>query len=273
MAVQQIAEIEGFKARAKATWMAGDYARVAELTEATAEEFIARRHLRSGMRVLDVACGTGNLAIPAAKAGAAVTGIDIAPNLLDRARARAAREHLNIAFEEGDAEQLPYRVGAFDLVVSMFGAMFAPRPEAVAQELCRVCRSGGQVAMANWTPTGFIGDLFRMTGRHVAPPSGVPSPLQWGDEAIVRERLAGQVTDVQTTRMIAQLSFPFSVKDTIEFYRVHYGPTLRAFASLSEDAQAALRRDLEDLYTQRNAATDGTTNIAAEYLEVVATRS
>jgi hypothetical protein len=150
--------------------------------------------------------------------------------------------------------------------------MFAPRPDIVARELLRVCRAGGQVAMANWTPTGFIGELFRVTGRHVAPVAGAPGPLQWGDEATVRERLASRTTDVQTTRLMAELKFPFSVADTIEFYRLHYGPTLRAFAALSQEAQAGLRQDLESLYMRQNAATDGTTIIAAEYLEVVATR-
>jgi 2-polyprenyl-3-methyl-5-hydroxy-6-metoxy-1,4-benzoquinol methylase len=273
MPTQQTNDIDGFKARAKATWMAGNYARIAETTAPAATEFIARLHLKPGVRLLDVACGSGNLCIPAAKADAAVTGVDIAPNLLDEARSRAAQESVDIAFDEGDAEQLPYQDGAFDIVVSMFGAMFAPRPEVVARELSRVCRPGGQIVMANWTPTGFIGDLFRLTGKHVAPPAGVPSPLQWGDEATVRERLAGHVADIRCTRHIATLVFPFSVADTIEFYRVNYGPTLRAFAALSDDNQAMLRRDLQRLYDQHNVATDRTTNIAAEYLEVVATRS
>jgi SAM-dependent methyltransferase len=272
MPTQQTDDIDDLKARVKATWMAGNYARIAETTAPAANEFISRRRLRPGIRLLDVACGSGNLCIPAAKAGAVVTGVDIAPNLIDEARSRATRACVDIAFDEGDAGQLPYEDGAFDIIVSMFGAMFAPRPLVVARELARVCRPGGQIVMANWTPTGFIGDLFRMTGKHVTPPAGVPSPLQWGDEATVRERLAGQVTGIQTTRLMADLKFPFSVADTIEFYRVHYGPTLKAFAALCQDAQAALRRDLESLYTRHNAATDGTTTIAAEYLEVVATR-
>lgn len=237
MTEHQIVDVDGFKVRAKATWMAGDYGRVAKFTEATAEDFIARRHIRSGARVLDVACGTGNLAIPAARAGAEVAGIDIAPNLLDQARLRANREGVNVDFQEGDAETLPYQTGAFDLVVTMFGAMFAPRPDIVARELLRVCRAGCQVAMANWTPAGFVGELFRITGRHVAPVAGAPSPLQWGDEATVRERLASRTTDVQTTRLMAELKFPFSVAETIEFYRLHYGPTVRAFAALSQEAQ------------------------------------
>ena len=182
MSAQQIDDLEAIKARARATWMAGDYPRVARLTEPAANEFVARLQLKPGMKVLDVACGSGNLAIPAAKAGAIVTGIDIAPNLLDQARARAAGETLDIRFEEGDAEDLPFEEGAFDVVLSMFGTMFAPRPEVVAGELTRVCRQGGRIALASWTPSGFIGELFRVTSRHVPPPAGVPSPLMWGDE-------------------------------------------------------------------------------------------
>ncbi|HEY2620561.1 MAG TPA: methyltransferase domain-containing protein [Acetobacteraceae bacterium] len=273
MTVRQIDDLEAFKARARATWMAGDYPRVARLTERAANEFIARLQLKPGMKVLDVACGSGNLAIPAAKAGAIVTGIDIAPNLLDQARARAAGETLDIRFEEGDAEDLPFEGGAFDVVVSMFGAMFAPRPEVVAGELTRVCRHGGRIALASWTPSGFIGELFRVTGRHVPPPAGVPSPLLWGDEAAVRERLGNRVADIGMERILASLEFPFSVPETIEFYRIHYGPTLRAFAGLSEAGQAGLRRDLEDLYVRHNENAGGTTSIAAEYLEVIATRA
>jgi ubiquinone/menaquinone biosynthesis C-methylase UbiE len=149
MPTQQTDDIDGLKARAKTTWMAGHYARIAEITAPAANEFIARRHLQPGVRLLDVACGSGNLCIPAAKAGAAVTGVDIAPNLLDEARSRAAREPVDIAFDEGDAEQLPYQDGTFDIIVSMFGVMFAPRPKVVARELARVCRPGGQIVMAN----------------------------------------------------------------------------------------------------------------------------
>jgi ubiquinone/menaquinone biosynthesis C-methylase UbiE len=140
--------------------MAGDYARIAQITEGTANDFIARRHLEPAMRVLDVACGTGNLSIPAAKAAGIVTAVDIATNLLARGRARAVSERVDVRFEEGDAERLPFEIPAFDLVVSMFGAMFAPRPNLVASEMSRVCRSGGQIAMANWTPSGFIGTLL-----------------------------------------------------------------------------------------------------------------
>ena len=273
MPIQQIDDLEAFRARAKATWMAGDYPRVARLTERAANEFTGRLQLKPGMKVLDVACGSGNLAIPAAKAGAIVTGVDIAPNLLDEARGRAAGETLDIRFQEGDAEDLPFEGGAFDVVVSMFGAMFAPRPEVVAGELTRVCRHGGRIALASWTPSGFIGELFRVTGRHVPPPAGVPSPLLWGDEAAVRARLGDRVADIRMERILASLEFPFSVPETIEFYRIYYGPTLRAFAALSEAGQAALRSDLEELYVRHNKKGDGTTSIAAECLGVIATRA
>lgn len=273
MSAQPIDDLEAIKARARATWMGGDYQRVARLTETAANEFVARLRLKPGTKVLDVACGSGNLAIPAAKAGAVVTGIDIAPNLLDQARVRAADEALDIRFEEGDAEDLPFEEGAFDVVLSMFGAMFAPRPDVVAGELTRVCRQGGRIALASWTPAGFIGELFRVTGRHVPPQAGVQSPLLWGDETAVRERLGARVAEIRMTRILASLEFPFSVPDTIEFYRIHYGPTLRAFAGLPEAGQAALRRDLEDLYVRHNKNTDETTSIAAEYLEVIATRA
>jgi SAM-dependent methyltransferase len=273
MTTQDNSELQGIKARIKAVWMSGDYPQIANFTEGTARAFIDRLQLKPGSKVLDVACGNGNLAISAAKAGAVVTGIDIAPNLLDEAGKRAAREGVDIRFQEGDAEDLPYDAGSFDLVISMFGAMFAPRPEVVVGELCRVCRKSGQIAMANWTPTGFIGELFRVTGKHAVPPAGVPSPLLWGDETVVRQRLGGWASDIATTVVTAQLDLPFAVPATVEFYRRHYGPTLRTFAALSVPAQAALRIDMEDLYARHNQAADGTTSIMAEYLEIVATRA
>lgn len=273
MTIDQSHEIKIIKARIKAIWMSGDYPQIARFTEATAQRFIARSQLKPGMKVLDVACGNGNLAIAAAQAGAVVTGIDIAPNLLDEARMRADREGVEIRFEEGDAEDLPYEADMFDVVISMFGVMFAPRPELVTSELCRVCRRGGRIAMANWTPTGFVGELFRVTGKHVAAPGGMPSPLLWGDETTVRQRLAGRTTNITMTVVPARLDLPFAIPETVEFYRLHYGPTLRAFAALSEPEQAALRNDLEDLYTRHNRAADGTTCISADYLEILATRA
>lgn len=266
-------EMENLKTRLKAMWMAGDFGQVAKIIETGAEEFIARLGLSPGDRVLDVACGSGNLSIPAARAGAIVTGVDIAPNLLEQGRARAEAEGLTIQFDEGDAEDLPYADDSFDVVVSMFGAMFAPRPELVAAELLRVCRPGGRIAMANWTPEGFIGQMFKVTGKHVPPPPAMPSPLKWGDEATVRERFGDGVNDLKLTRRMCEFRYSFSPAEVVEFFRSYYGPTQRAFASLDDNAQAALRKDLEQLWAENNQAADNTaTFVDGEYLEVVATR-
>src|SRR6185369_1214420 len=179
--------LEAVKARQKATWESGDFGQIARTIENVAEEFMARQPLQPGSRVLDVACGTGNLAVLAARRGCVVSGIDIASNLIIQARTRADAEGLRIDFKEGDAEALPFVGGQFDLVVSMFGVMFAPRPDVVAAELRRVTKPGGQVALASWTPEGFLGKMFNVFKAHLPPPpAGVPSPMGWGDEATVR---------------------------------------------------------------------------------------
>jgi SAM-dependent methyltransferase len=266
-------EMEALKTRLKSMWMAGDFGQVAKIIEPCAEEFIARLAIKPGAAVLDVACGSGNLAIPAARAGAIVVGADIAVNLLEQARARAEAEGLTIQFDEGDAENLPYGDASFDDVVTMFGAMFAPRPEMVAAELVRVCKSGGRIAMANWTPEGFIGQMFKITGRHVPPPPNMPSPIKWGDEETVRERLRDGIAEVHLTRRMCVFNYPFSPADVVESFRLYYGPTQRAFAALDADGQAALRSDLEQLWSENNQATDGKTYVEGEYLEVIATRN
>lgn len=264
--------MESLKNRLKSMWMAGDFGRVAKDIETGAEEFIARLALSPGARLLDVACGTGNLSIPAARAGAIVTGVDIAPNLLEQARARAASEGLTIQFDEGDAESLPYADASFDEVVSMYGAMFAPRPELVAAELVRVSRPGGRIAMANWTPEGFIGQMFKLTAGHVPPPANMPSPVRWGDEETVRERLREGVADLRLSRRMCQFKYPFPPAGVVEYFRTYYGPTRRAFDALDAEAQAALRGDLERLWAEHNRASDDTTHVEGEYLEVLATR-
>jgi ubiquinone/menaquinone biosynthesis C-methylase UbiE len=265
-------DFQALKARLKSTWTAGDFGQIAAVIQPAAEAFIARRTIEPGMRVLDVACGTGNTAIPAARAGATVVGVDIAPNLLEQARERAHREGVQVAFDEADVEQLPYADASFDLVVTKFGAMFAPRPELVVAELARVCRPGGRLAMANWTPRGFVGQMFMVTGAHVPPPSGMPSPLLWGDAATVQARLHQGFTDIRLTPYMTSFQHPLSPSETVAFWRRHYGPTLRAFAALPEEKQPGLHRDLTDLWARHNLAADGTTHTESEYLEVLAVR-
>ncbi len=266
-------EMESLKTRLKGVWMAGDFGQIAKVIEKGAEEFIARLGLKAGERVLDVACGSGNLTIPAARAGAIVTGADIATNLLEQASARAASEGLTIKFDEGDAESLPYGDAAFDVVVSMFGAMFAPRPELVTSELVRVCRPGGRIAMANWTPEGHIGQMFKTTAKHAPPPPNMPSPLKWGDETTVRERLREGVADLKVVRRMCQFNFSFGPGEVVELFRKYYGPTQRAFEALDSEGQAALRGDLEQLWSENNQATGNATLVDAEYLEVLALRA
>ncbi len=266
-------ETEALKNRLRAMWMTGDFGQIAKYIETGAEEFIARLELKPGLSLLDVACGSGNLAIPAARAGAIVTGVDIATNLLEQGRARAASEGLKIKFDEGDAENLPYPDVSFDYIVTMFGAMFAPRPELVAAELVRVSKPGGRIAMANWTPEGFIGQMFKVTGKHMLPPPATPSPLKWGEEAAVRERLNDGIADLKLTKRMCAFKYPFPPADVVEFFRLYYGPTQRAFDALDANGQSALRSDLEGLWTEHNQAADNTTLVDGEYLEVIAVRS
>jgi SAM-dependent methyltransferase len=229
--------------------------------------------INKGEKVLDVACGTGNLAIPAAKAGAIVTGIDIAPNLIEQARDRATAEGVECTFEEGDAEALPYDDESFDTVVTMFGAMFAPRPDVTAKELMRVCRHGGRLAMANWTPSGFVGQMFKTGSKHFPPPPGIAPPVLWGDEETVRSRLSEGIADLRLRRQPVTFQFPFPPADVVEHFRQYFGPTKVAFDNLEPEAQAVMRSDLEQLWTDSNRATDGTTEVESEYLEVIAVRA
>ncbi|HWQ91872.1 MAG TPA: class I SAM-dependent methyltransferase [Clostridia bacterium] len=267
-------DLTGLKARQKATWEAGDYGQIAQSIEHIAEEFMERQSLRRATEVLDVACGTGNLALIAARQGCRVHGIDVAANLLAQARARAAAAGVNIVYEEADAEAMPFPDHRFDLVLSMFGVMFTPQPAVAAAELRRVTRPGGRIALANWTPEGFIGRMFTVFKTHLPPPPSVPSPMAWGHEGTVQQRLQQGFTDVRLTRRIASMRYPFPPAETVDFFRKHYGPTLRAFESLSPAGQAALRRDLVELQTRHNIAQQpGHTEVAAEYLEVVATRT
>src|SRR6266496_1170245 len=270
-ATQTSKEFDELKIRLKTTWMTGDYDLFSRYMEKDAEQFFLRLGVKPGAKLLDVGCGAGQLALIAARAGAQVTGCDIATNWLEQARVRAAAEELDVTFEEGDAESLPYEDAQFETVVSLFGTMFAPRPDLVASELTRVCRPGGMIAMANWTPGGFIGQMFKAIARHIAP-SGMPSPVLWGDEATVRDRLSEGIDDLKFAVQVYHFDYPFPPDAVVEFFRVNYGPMSRAFASLDVNGQEKLRSELVSLWSAHNKAVDGTTRVEAEYLEVIATR-
>lgn len=262
------------KQRLRASWIAGDFGQIARLNAQGAEDFIARLNLKPGMKVLDIACGTGNQSIPAARTGAQVIGLDIAPNLLEQARQRAQSENLKIEFVEGDAEKLPYPAAQFDVVLSMFGAMFAPRPDVVASELKRVCRPGGLIAMGNWTPEGFVGQMFQITARHAPPPPGMLPPSLWGVEKVVAERLgagAGKIARLETKKQELLFDYPFSPADAVAFFRKYFGPTQTTFARLDEPAQKALADDLTQHWASKNLGDANHTRVKAEYLEVRAT--
>jgi SAM-dependent methyltransferase len=265
-------EVNELKLRLKGTWMSGDYDRFARFMEKDAKQFFRRLGVKPGTTLLDVGCGAGQLALIAARAGVQATGCDIATNWLEQARARAAAEGLKVTFEEGDAESLPYRDGEFDTVVSMFGAMFAPGPDLVAAELIRVCRPAGMIAMANWTPGGFIGQMFKTIARHIAP-SGMPSPVLWGDAATVRERLRDGIVNLKQTPQMYRFDCPFSPEEVVDFFRENYGPMLRAFASLDTPGQAKLRGELVGLWSAHNKAAKNATSVDAEYLEIIAIRA
>lgn len=265
-------EFEQLKARLKATWMTGDYDLFSRFMENDAVLFFRRLGVGKGTRLLDVGCGSGQLALIAARAGAVVTGCDIASNWIQKARSRAASEGLPVSFDEGDAESLPYRDAQFDAVVSLIGAMFAPRPDLVAAELTRVCRSGGVIAMANWTPDGFVGQMFKAISKHIAP-SGMPSPVLWGDESVVRQRLSVGIDEIKFATRVYHFEYPFSPQGVVEFYRTNYGPVARAFASLDASGHKTLNDELVNLWSSNNKSMDGATKVDAEYLEVIALRS
>jgi SAM-dependent methyltransferase len=268
-----VPDINKLKDRMRNTWMAGDFGVIAAHTAQAGSDFISRLNIKAGARVLDVACGTGNTAIPLARAGAIVTGVDIASNLLEQARDRAAKEGLKITFQEGDAEQLTFGDASFDAITTMFGAMFAPRPERVVSEFLRVCRPGGLIAMANWTPDGFVGQNFRAQAAHVPPPQGIPRPVLWGDEATVRERFGEGVSKITFARQMCTFNFPFPPREVVELFRRYFGPTHVAFSNLEPDKQPALAADLEAVWHKHNQAKDGTTLVQGEYLEVQAIRA
>lgn len=266
-------EMEALKGRMKATWEAGDFGVIAKALVEGSTALVNRLGIGPGMKVLDVACGTGNTALPAARKGADVTGVDIAENLIEQAKANAAAEGLDAKFEVGDAEDLAFEDDSFDMIVTQFGAMFAPRPDVVVSEFKRVVKPGGLIAMGNWTPEAFTGQMFKIGAKHVPPPPGIPAPALWGDEATVRERFAEGISDLELNRIKIIFRFDMPPAEVVETFRKYFGPIHVGFSKLDQAGQAALRQDLVDLWTSHNTATDGTTEVESEYLEVRATKA
>jgi SAM-dependent methyltransferase len=260
----------------RAPWTAGDFGAIArEIGVREAENFVGRMALEPGARVLDVACGTGNVTIPLASRGAVVTSLDMTAHLLEEARARAAREGLRIHFDEGFAETLPYPDGSFDVLVSMFGIMFSAFPATVVSEMARVLRPGGRLVLANWTPSGFTGKMSAIGGRYLPPPpQGTISPFLWGEEATVRDRLKPGFDHVETSVVAVKWELQRSAADSADFFTKNAGPIQLALGRLEAPKQAALLHDLEQLWIDNNLATNGEnhTLISNEYLEALAIR-
>lgn len=259
-------DLAAIKRRQHAAWASGDYAVVGTTLQIVGERICEAIDLRAGSRVLDVAAGNGNATLAAARRHAQVTSTDYVGALLDRARERAAAERLPVTFQEADAEDLPFADGSFDAVLSTFGVMFTPAQERAAAELLRVVRVGGAIGLANWTPDGFIGQLFRTIGRHLPPPTGLRSPALWGTEARLNELFPGQ--RVQAT--VQTYNFRYrSAAHWLDVFRTWYGPTNRAFAALDAAGQLALEADLLALAGQHNRGGPGTLIVPSTYLEVV----
>jgi ubiquinone/menaquinone biosynthesis C-methylase UbiE len=264
-------DLTAVKSRQQATWSSGDYAVIGTTITITGEMLCEAVGVRPDQRVLDVAAGNGNATLAAARRWADVTSSDYVPALLERGRARAAADRLPVTFQEADAEQLPFAGGAFDVVLSIFGVMFTPNQEQAARELLRVCRSGGKIGMANWTPEGFIGELFRTIGKHVPPAPGVKPPARWGTEQGLRELLGDGISNLQITRRFYMFRYR-SAQHWLEVFRTYYGPVLKAFAALDAAGQAALEADILALLERYNEGGPETLIVPGEYLEVVATR-
>lgn len=259
------------KDRQQKTWASGDFARIGNLMVLMGERLCEAVDLRAESKVLDVATGSGNAAISAARRFCEVRGVDYVPELIEYARTRAEIEQMEVAFEVGDAENLPYPDASFDVVLSTIGVMFAPNQEKAASELLRVCRPAGKLGLANWTPDGFIGNMFRTVGKHAPPPAGVKPPPLWGTGERIEDLFGDEVSSLETTRRSFIFRYP-SVAHYIEYHRTYFGPIRKAFEVLDPAGQGALVRDLEDLLDRWNTSGDGTLVVPGDYLEVVAVR-
>ena len=265
-----LADVKTLKSRQQTMWASGDFAVIGTTLQIVGEELCEAMDIRSGQRVLDVAAGNGNAALAAARRWCDVTASDYVPALLDRARERALGERLPLKFEIADAEALPFPDESFDAVTSTFGAMFTPDHTKPAKEMLRVCREGGKIGLANWTPGGFIGELFKAVGRYLPPPAGMQSPALWGTKAHLHALFGAKATVAAE-----QKNFVFrygSPKHWVETFRGYYGPVHKAFAAIDPNARKALEADLYALLDELNVAKDGTLVVPSAYLEVVITK-
>jgi ubiquinone/menaquinone biosynthesis C-methylase UbiE len=265
-------DFDAVKTRQRATWASGDYSVIGTTLQIVGETLCETVDVEAGQRVLDVAAGNGNASLAAARRGCQVTASDYVASLLEGTVARAAAEGLTIDTREADAEALPFPDAGFDAVLSTFGVMFSPNQQRAAAELLRVCRPGGRIGLANWTPDGFVGQMFKIVGRHVPPPAGVASPLAWGTEPRLAELFGDEVQTLDAQRRHFVFRYR-SAQHWVDTFRAYYGPTLKAFGALDDAAAKAFEQELLVLADEANTSTTGTLRIPSEYLEVVAVKA
>ena len=263
-----VTDLAALKLKQQATWSAGDYAVIGTTLQIVGETLCESLDLRAGERVLDVAAGNGNATLAAARRWCDVVSTDYVGALLERGKARASAEGLAVRFEEADAENLPYAHGSFDVVLSTFGVMFTPSQEKAASEMVRVCRTGGKIGLANWTPTGFIGELFKVIGRYIPPPAGVRPPPLWGTEERLRELFGERIAKLEAQRKHFVFRYR-SPQHWLDTFRTYYGPTNKAFDAVGADKEESLAADLIALVQRFNTTTDGAMVVPSEYLEAV----
>jgi ubiquinone/menaquinone biosynthesis C-methylase UbiE len=263
-------KMQSIKDRMREVWSAGDFGVIAKIIEPEGYAFINRLNINADSKVLDVACGNGNLAIPAAKLGAQVTGLDFVPDLIRQADERAQSENLEIRFDVGDAEAMPYEENEFDFVVTMFGAMFCPQTDVIVNELLRVCKPGGTIAMANWTPEGFIGRFFKLGASYLPPPPGVPSPISWGAESNVTARFGNKVSDLKFNKVMLNMHMQMPAPEVVEHFIKYFGPTNKLYEILNYKNKMKFRSDLEELFSENNISGSEDVIVESEYLQVTA---
>jgi SAM-dependent methyltransferase len=265
-------DYEAIKSKQNASWASGDYTKIGVTLQIVGEQLADAMDLAPDSAVLDVAAGNGNATLAFARRWSKVTSTDYVDALLARGRQRAEAEALDVTFQIADAEKLPFPEGAFDAVVSTFGVMFAPNQTQAASELIRVCRSGGKIGLANWTPVGFIGQLFKTLGGHVAPPPGVQSPGLWGTQSWIEDRVGNHAASMSFT--LRNFVFRYrSPEHFVDFFRKFYGPVHKAFLALDPERQSALDADLHATIAQFNTATDGSMRVPSEYAEIIITKA